>query len=489
MAPLFVAHDLEADGGQSAFLLAFRTPEAGAGLLMQGGLSLTVSGRDWNRLRSLLFTADGYENAAVLLCGESRVDEARRLLVREVIGVPAEGYIAREPLHLEVAPGFYNSIVDRCVRDRLVPVISHSHPFNGPARYSGSDDFGESRLLPILESLTSGKPASLLLTRTSISARQINDSGFEYFGSVKLLGPRVEVAYIEPIPGKHVAGDAVFDRQIRAFGREGQRVLGSLTVAVVGLGGTGALVAEQLARVGVGRLLLVDFDAVEPSNLNRLFGADQGSVGRPKVDVAGDHIASFRPDASLEKIGDSIVRQPILMRLREADIVIGCVDNDLARSALARFAHQYLVPVVDLGIRLDARKGHMTAAAGRVSVVGVDQVCLRCGNHVSAERIRADSLAPAERRALAREGYVMGVGDPVPAVATLNCVVAGLGATAAVNLFVNLTGGPQPPSQFYDATSGTVFTAVPAHESGCDICDEVAGVKGLGDSQVVSAYD
>lgn len=83
----------------------------------------------------------------------------------------------------------------------------------------------------------------------------------------------------------------------------------------------------------------------------------------------------------------------------------------------------------------------------------------------------------------------MGIDEPAPAVVTLNCAIAGLGATAALNLFVNLTGGTQPVSQLYDATSGIVFTAKPVHEPGCDVCDEHQGVKGLGDLQVVSAYD
>jgi len=142
-----------------------------------------------------------------------------------------------------------------------------------------------------------------------------------------------------------------------------------------------------------------------------------------------------------------------------------------------------------LGIRLDAREGGVTAAGGRVSVVGVGGSCLRCSHHINPDRVRAESLPSAERKALAREGYVMGIDEPAPAVVTLNCAIAGLGATAALNLFVNLTGGFQPVSQLYDAAAGIVFTATAAHEPGCDICDVEQGVKALGDLQVVSAYD
>lgn len=144
---------------------------------MPNNLSLRISGGDWGRLRNLLFTPDGHENAAVLLCGQSLSESEERLLVREVVAVRSDEYIDRQSYHLEVAPRFYNSVIDRCLREHLTPVICHSHPFDGPARYSSSDDFGERRLLPVLQSLLpEQKPASLLLTNTSVAGRVLEGS-------------------------------------------------------------------------------------------------------------------------------------------------------------------------------------------------------------------------------------------------------------------------------------------------------------------------
>lgn len=456
---------------------------------MPNNLSLRISGGDWGRLRNLLFTPDGHENAAVLLCGQSLSESDERLLVREVVAVRSDEYIDRQSYHLEVAPRFYNSVIDRCLREHLTPVICHSHPFDGPARYSSSDDFGERRLLPVLQSLLpEQKPASLLLTNTSVAGRVLEGSVFRSLRAVTITGPRVQVLVIGASWEVRKPEAVLFDRQILAFGGEGQRALESLTAAIVGLGGIGSLVAEQLLRAGVGKLILVDFDSVDSSNLNRLFGATSASVGQPKVRVVAAHLTSIRT-VEIDVICDSVQKQSVLKRLRIADIILGCVDSDLARSVLTRFAYQYLTPYIDLGIRLDARRGRVTAAAGRVSVVGPDAGCLRCSHHINPERVRAESLPPEERQALAREGYVMGIDEPAPAVVTLNCAIAGLGATAAVNLFVNLTGSFQPLSQLYDATAGIVFTATPIHAPGCDICDGEQGVKALGDLQVVSAYD
>lgn len=83
----------------------------------------------------------------------------------------------------------------------------------------------------------------------------------------------------------------------------------------------------------------------------------------------------------------------------------------------------------------------------------------------------------------------MGLDEPVPAVASLNAVVAGLAATTGINMWVSLTGGKNPADQLYDATQGVVFLARPNHETNCDVCDPLLGLQGLGDFQRVSAYD
>ena len=268
----------------------------------------------------------------------------------------------------------------------------------------------------------------------------------------------------------------------------GQDVLRALKVGVVGVGGIGSLVVEQLARVGVEDLLVIDNDFIEESNLSRMFGSHAKDLGKRKVDVIAKHARALGAN-KVKPIPDSAIRQRILMSLRDRDVIFSCVDNDRTRAILNRFSYQYLVPVIELGTRLDGRGGLVRGAAGRIVLIGHGLACLRCSHYLNPERIRAESLPEKERNDLAREGYVMGIEEPAPAVISLNTAIAGLGVTAALNIFVNLTGGPQPSSQLYDATTGSVFTAMDVHDKGCDVCDEDVGVKGLGDLQIVSAYE
>lgn len=449
---------------------------------------LIITSNDWEALRRSIFTPDGNENAGVLLCGKSHTELARRLLVREFVPVPSDGYIKRQAYHLEVAPAFYNNVVSRCLRDGLSPVIVHSHPHHGEARYSPSDNFGEERLLGTLNDLLPDAwPASLVVTHDAVTGREFRDGEFVTLAGMTLSGQTIDNYYFDGNNTQRLS-ESRFDRQIRAFGKEGQAVIQQLKVGVIGVGGIGSLVAEQLVRAGIQDIVLVDHDKVEESNVSRLFGATSRDEGEPKAVVVGRHLNHIAP-VSVTSVSDTAIRQSVLLGLRDRDVIFLCVDNDRTRAIVNRFAHQYLIPVIDHGTRLDGRQGTISAAAGRVTVVGAGFVCLRCSHHINADRVRAESMSREERTTLQQEGYIIGIDEPAPAVVTINTVVAGLGATAGLNVFVSLTGKPQPLDQIYDATSGAVFPVSPIHERGCDVCDDEVGVKALGDRQIVSAYD
>src|SRR4051812_18414593 len=119
-------------------------------------LSAIITSEDWGRLRRNLFTEDGKENAAVLLCGAVDTSEGSRLLTRRILEVPADQYRIRESFQLEIAPAFFNCVIDLCISEHLQPIIVHSHRNAGEDYYSRSDDYGESRLLPVLETLIPG---------------------------------------------------------------------------------------------------------------------------------------------------------------------------------------------------------------------------------------------------------------------------------------------------------------------------------------------
>jgi adenylyltransferase/sulfurtransferase len=111
------------------------------------------------------------------------------------------------------------------------------------------------------------------------------------------------------------------------FGPEGQAALLEARVLLIGAGGLGCPLAQYLAAAGVGTLGLVDFDQVDPSNLQRQVLYGTADVGRPKVDVAGERIRAMNPDVSVEPHPVQLTSDNALEILGAYDVVVDGTDN------------------------------------------------------------------------------------------------------------------------------------------------------------------
>ena len=125
----------------------------------------------------------------------------------------------------------------------------------------------------------------------------------------------------------------VYGRQIPILGKEGQaRLLGS-KVAVVGVGGIGSPLALYLAASGVS-LRLIDWDAVELSNLNRQILYTRADVSRPKAFVAAERIKRLNPDVRVEVFYKPVTGWNALEAVRGVDLVLDAADNAAVREAI-----------------------------------------------------------------------------------------------------------------------------------------------------------
>ena len=118
------------------------------------------------------------------------------------------------------------------------------------------------------------------------------------------------------------------------LGADSEIVLSRSRAALVGLGGGGSHVAQQLAHIGLGNFLLIDPDIIEDTNLNRLVGATQEDVklGVPKVDIAERVIRGVNPSAEVVKRKASWTE--VTAELRDVDVIFACVDSMICRSEL-----------------------------------------------------------------------------------------------------------------------------------------------------------
>jgi len=126
-----------------------------------------------------------------------------------------------------------------------------------------------------------------------------------------------------------------FDRTARLLGDAGVARLASSTVTVFGVGGVGAFAAEALVRSGVGRVILVDYDRICVTNVNRQLHAQKGTLGKPKVAVMAERLRLINPDAIIEPRAEFYGPQTSARLLvPEPDVVIDAIDNMAAKMHL-----------------------------------------------------------------------------------------------------------------------------------------------------------
>lgn len=279
--------------------------------------------------------------------------------------------------------------------------------------------------------------------------------------------------------------DKRFDRNIRFFGADGQAELRAAHVAVVGCGGLGQHVIQQVAFLGVGKLTLIEDEALTHSNLNRYVLArhDDPIPGTHKIDNALRAISAIDPSIVVTPVRNSIRSREAFSALHPVHSVFGCFDNDGARLILNEYAKAYSKEYYDLASDIEQDAG--LRYGGRV--VHVDQTpgCLVCLGHIDLASAREDLESEAARRDRAKiYGVDAGLLDEGgPSVVSINGVVASLGVT---EYLLAITGIRAPRRLLtYRGDRGIVTTGSADAVPGCYFCETIAGA---GASAAVERY-
>ena len=127
-------------------------------------------------------------------------------------------------------------------------------------------------------------------------------------------------------------------------------------------------------------------------------------------------------------------------QLRDRDVIFLCTDDHWGRAVVNEIAYQYLIPTINLGMRIASTGGCITHAIGVIDVLRPDNPCLWCTNALDAHRIAAESMPAAYRADLAAERYVEGVDTKTPSVITINTTISGQGTTLFLQLLTEQYG-------------------------------------------------
>lgn len=391
---------------------------------MNGRSTLVMASADHEVVMRHLFPGDGKEAAAILVCTRHR-GERLKLLVKEVVRVPYE-VCQREVHRLTWPSAFFDDLLDRCQTERLSLVLIHSHP-SGYPDFSDIDDISDQHIMPYLypyghsdhvNDLWHG--TAIMLPSGAIKARLYNEQAQHVpISLVAIYGDDLRLCWHD-MPDRPAA---------MAFTDDMRDEIGRLSVAIIGVSGTGSVVAEQLLRLGVGELIVIDDDRVEKKNLNRILNTTQNDAetSRYKVDVFRDAAARVYGQARVRTVPLRIGTLEAIEAAAEADIIFSCVDSQGGRQIADRLAAAMIQPLFDVGVLIPVRHPEngpvISNVSGRIDYVQPKGSSLSDRRVYTPQRLAQEDLRerdPARYAAQVQEGYMPGTNEEAPSVITVN---------------------------------------------------------------------
>lgn len=402
--------------------------------------SITFAGDDYRSLVEHLHQPGFIEQGAYLLCSLSVTESESRLLVRAVILVRPEEVISASSSHMEIAPQSFMRAMKCADIGHLSFVFVHSHPY-GPAGHSPQDNVTEPSFFRTAYTRINGKAihASIVVSGVDHPRARVwhSDGTTSPVEVIRVIGDRFRFFHHDPQLNAHAE---IFDRQVRAFGMEIQYLLKTLHIGIVGNGGTGSAVAEQLIRLGIGKLSLFEGQTLDASNVTRVYGSRLADVDRPKVKIIQRLAKDIGFGTEVTLFPEHITSLKTAEALRDCDVIFGCTDDEWGRSILSKLAIDYYIPVIDMGVKIDSNEGSIVSVQGRVTTLAPGTACLFCRGRITAEGVRAqviESCNPSQAEELRRQRYAPELHGNAPAVIAFTTAAA---STAVAELLHRLTG-------------------------------------------------
>jgi hypothetical protein len=399
---------------------------------------LKISGIHHKLLKVHLFPGDGFEAVSVAVCGRHENADGITFLVHEVFPVAYENCMVRTPDRVTWSTEGLPAILQNASAKKLSVLKIHSHP-KGYRQFSNTDDIADRELFDsVVGWMDDNYPhvSAVMLPDGEVFGRAVTaDLDFMKLERIAVTGDDILLW----------GGSANTDtedfslRTRQTFGEGTVNKLKSMTAVVVGCSGTGSPVIEQLVRLGIGKIIMIDPDTIEKKNLNRIYNSTMEDALRHnrKVDVLRQAIDDIGLGTVVVPLGNNLYDDvEILNVVAGADVVFGCMDSVDGRHLLNQLATFYLIPYIDIGIKLISDgNGGVDQIMGTVHYLQPGGSTLLSRGVYTAEDLRAAAMFRTDidhYREQQKMGYITDVRVESPAVISINTQLASM----AVNEFL-----------------------------------------------------
>jgi len=433
---------------------------------------LKKAGEDESFIYGLFSQADGADHT-LYIC--------RQLVLPDTGELENQSRVSIEPTRQ------YQAVSYGLAYDQQLTLFDiHTHPFSSNARFSSIDNhYGTQNARYIAKNFPKSVSAGMIVLGRGFDNFQAHiwnreTSRFTPINRIEILGSPTQIL-VDGSKSTVATKDPYARHRLIPGWRQG--LLENLKVFVAGLGGNGALIFDSLLSLGIGKngwIKACDPDLLETSNLPRIPYAYPEEVGYAKAVISQIHADYRTPHLNVQCYGKAVEDAEITDIIKEANIIIGAIDNDGARKLLNSLAARYLIPYLDLGTEIIPNKS-VYEAIGQAQVFLPGKTgCLLCSGAIDPAEAALDTMNEETNAHYERAGYIRGTNEtPTPSVLHLNGVVSHLAISQLLRLIFddNFSGKEY---LHYDRQAANVFTASVARNDDCPVCG-IQGYCGAGD--------
>ena len=399
------------------------------------------------RLRNAMLRDSSRECFAVLLAKRQQAGHVTVFTVVESVFPASDLYNDRSLSHLQVHEDFIKYILTEIYERVDVDTIiqCHTHPFSEKdAWFSPTDDQDDSKFAAYLHEVTGNAIhfLSIVFSQKEYKARYMGKANSRIVSIPALIRTQKvseQIKSPDDMEDSPEIGE-MFQRSVLALGLDNMRkMVYGQKVSIIGVGGLGSIIAEQLIHMGIRTVNLIDYDKVELTNLNRLIGVSyqDAKKKRLKVECVREHLLRINPQAKVNAYPLNVCEPTLEPVIAESNWLFIATDNQASRYHVQSLAFKYYVPFISAGVGIHVKDDAIVDMRGEVILVRMgDSVCSRCLGRVNFDEIAFEEHPDsAVREQLVAKGYVRGRDVKEPAVITLNTHTATLAADVFINQF------------------------------------------------------
>lgn len=399
---------------------------------------LKISGKHYESLKNHLFPGDEKEAVAIACCGRNRFKNKNLLLVHKLTLIPYKQCTTRERDQVCWSTRLLEDMLIEAERKGWAIVKFHSHP-TGYRDFSEVDNVSDIELFDSVFGWldTDAQHASVIMLPNGFMFGRIitPDLDFVQINRISVIGDDLKFFHKET-----KSSIREFEtRTAQAFGKGTTQLLNTLKIGVIGCSGTGSPVIEQLVRLGVGKIVLIDPDIVEERNLNRILNSSKDDASNKlfKVDILKRAIDRIGLGTSVKTYKDNIYDNiTAINELSSCDVLFGCTDSVDGRHLINQISSFYLIPYFDMGVKLMADgNGGIDQISGTIHYIKAGGSSLQSRGVYNSEELRASSMfrtSPEYYKKQKKSGYITNININSPAVISINMQIASM----AVNEFL-----------------------------------------------------